>query len=115
MWVLALVALAAVAAGVALGRSSLLGPRDPVVVVGEATLANRHNWLTILKSDDVDGAMAFDARSVAWVDADGVYWDGFDDDTPPCLRVNRPTRVEVSYLPLQRGGVVTRVRCLPVG
>lgn len=112
IWVLVVVALLAVALGTVLGRSPLWGARSPEVVTGEATLANRDNWLTIVRSDDLDGVLAFDARAVAWVDDDGLYWDGFSDQEPPCLVVNRPARMEVSYLPLADGGVVTRVRCL---
>ncbi|QNN54022.1 hypothetical protein [Nocardioides mesophilus] len=112
-WALLLVALLALALGVAIGRAPFFWPRDPEVAVGEATLANKHNWLTIVRSDDLDGVVAFDARSVAWVDDDGVYSDGFGDQEPPCLRVNRPARVEISYLDLDSGAVVTQVRCLP--
>lgn len=67
-------ALLAVALGVVLGRAPLFGARSPEVVVGEATLANKDNWLTIVKSDDLDGVMDFDARSVAWTATSRTWW-----------------------------------------
>jgi len=78
-----------------------------------ATLANDDNWLTIVRSDDLDGVLDFDAHSVPWIDTEGTYWDGYDGKPPPCLRVQEPATVEVSYVRLPHGGgVVTQVRCL---
>ncbi len=113
---LLLLVATALSAGVILGRPADLRSLSPDSVVAEATLTDTSSWRTVVESDGLSGPREFDARSVAWVEKDGSLWGGHGHQEPPCLELDRPTAVELSYVALPHdGSVVTQVRCLAGG